>query len=409
MLTLHATWPLLFFVVSLLVGCTTSKTQDLADPHDEVRRTSLSVPTIQSRPPVIDFKEGVATTTTASPPVVNDALKQRPEPGQAQVDTTPTSLKRYTHAQPPLNLEVIDTSDFDSRPEVIYTYTLPPPGFRGVLYAHTNYPAQASDTAINLQFLDAETNSISRTEVTEAYAYNCWTYFGADGRGWYLLYDDYGPTLVGNTPIPVRLVRGYWGEVPTATPISIEESYTLIDQLYKVRAQFDAGQLSFALSHYDNGFSLEVNGVVRQYFVQPWDFLQHTSQYEDIISSDNPVFSQSHSTKNMVLSGSGTIKSWHASLHGSDGELFAISFNTNEPVCSKKLVYFVSMVTGEIVYCTWTNAEFLLVPQPSQRTVGDELRLPPSGWFSNDPCTNDETGLTGLAAVLETTGRRLDN
>ena len=90
-------------------------------------------------------------------------------------------------------------------------------------------------------------------------------------------------------------------------------------------------------------------------------------------------------------------------------ELFAISIRSSEPACGRRFVYIVSMVTGEIIHCTSTIAKFLLVAPPDQKAILDEIRLPPSGWFNNEPCTNDETDLADLAAVLETRGRRPNN
>ena len=383
-------WLLFIVVASIFAGCTAPRTSDSVDAPDEVHPTSQSVFTTTS------LRQAVPTTVATTLPVINDPLEQKPELSQAQEISTTTSVRDDLHTEPTLGLGETVTFDSEPLPEITYTSKLPPAGFRGVLYANTDYPG--SEPTIEFQFLDAETNAVSNTEVTESYAIDCWTYFSADGNEWNLLYDDYEPASAGS--IRRYLIRGHWGEAPIAVPISFQEYNTFGEQFIQSPSQFDSGQLSFVLTHYDNGFSLNVNGVVREYHVQPWN----SSNYllEEVVPS------KSEPDTGLVSSASGTPRTWGAGLHGTDGELFAISIE-GEPACGRRFVYFVSMVTGDIIHCTWTNAKFLLVAPPDQTTIVDEIRLPPSGWFSNEPCTNDETDLADLAAVLEIRGRRLDS
>ena len=378
-------WSYFIVVASILGGCTAPQTPDSVDAPDEVHPTSQPVFTTTS------IRQVVPTTVATTLPVINDPLEQKPELSQAQEISTTTSVRDDLHTEPALGLGETVTFDSEPRPEITYTSKLPPAGFRGVLYAYTNYPG--SEPTIEFQFLDAETNAVSNTEVTGSYAIDCWTYFSADGNEWNLLYDDYDPASAGS--IRRYLIRGHWGEVPMAVPISFQEYNTFGEQFRQSRSQFDSAQFSFVLTHYDNGFSLNVNGVVREYHVQPWNFSNYL--LEEVVPS------KSEPDTGLVSSAFGTPRYWGASLHGTDGELFAISFQS-EPACGRRFVYFVSMVTGDIIHCTWTKAKFLLVAPPDQTTIVDEIRLPPSGWFSNEPCTNDETDLADLAAVLEITG-----
>ena len=249
--------------------------------------------------------------------------------------------------------------------------------------------------------------------MTGSYALDCWTYFSVDGNEWKLMYNDYDPAPDGPHSY---LIRGYWGKAPVAVPISVQEYITVIEQINDSRFHFDSGQLSFILTNYDNGFSLDVNGIVREYHVQRWNVSYRVFQDGEMILSRKAVPSKSEPDTGLVSSAFDPVSSafdprggFGASLHGTDGELFAISIKSVEPACGGRFVYFVSMVTGEIVHCTWTSAKFLLVAPPDQTTIVDEIRLPPSGWFSNEPCTNEETDLTDLAAVLETRGRRPDS
>ena len=125
-----------------------------------------------------------------------------------------------------------------------------------------------------------------------------------------------------------------------------QEYDTVKDRSYQSRSQFDSDQLSFVLTNFDNGFSLNVNGVVREYHVQPWNISQYFHQDGKLIRSKKAVPSKSEPSTGLVLSAPGTSRGWEASLHGTDGELFVISIQSTEPACGRRFVYFVSMVTG---------------------------------------------------------------
>ena len=381
---------LYFFVAaSIIGGCTAPKTPNSVDAPDEVHPTSQPVYTATS------IRQATPTTVTTTLPVMNDPLDQKPEFNQPQEIPTTTSVQNDLHAEPTLDLEEPVTFDSEELPEITYTAKLPPAGFRGVLYAYMNYPN--SEPTIDFQFLDAETNAVSNTEVTGSHAIDCWTYFSSDRGEWNLLYDNFDPV---SDVLHYARIPGHWAEVPIPLPVNRQEFDTFIRQYFQSRTQFVSGKLSFVLTHYQNGISLNINGIVREYHVQHLNYLNYLLRDEDAIPS------KSEPDTNLVP---GTLRGWSASLHGTDGELFAISIQSNEPICGRRFVYFVSMVTGDIIHCSWTNAKFLLVTPPDQTTIADEIRLPPSGWFSNEPCTNDETDLAELAAVLEIRGRQLDS
>ena len=125
--------------------------------------------------------------------------------------------------------------------------------------------------------------------MTGSYALDCWIYFSLDGSEWNLLYDDYPPVSAGTIgsagSIGRYLIRGHWGQVPAAVPISFQEYDKFIKQTFQSRSQFDSGQLSFVLTNYDNGFSLNVNGVVREYYVQHWNYSNYLHRDEEAIPS----------------------------------------------------------------------------------------------------------------------------
>lgn len=393
-------------VTALILGwCTASQTPESGDTSDEVRSTSqpLSTTTDQLVSTTTSIGQAVPTTVTSTLPVMDYPPDKKPELIQEEEISTTTTVRAELPTEPTLDLDEPVTLDSETRPEITYMSELPPAGFRGVLYSDT-YTQQPT---IDFQFLDAETNSVSSTEVTASPSYPCTTYLSTVGDEWNLLYDDYD--AAADPSIRGYIIRGNWGEMPIAVPIMSQEYDSIHEKYSLARSQFDSAQYSFVLTNYFNGFSLDVNGVVREYHVQPWNISQYVHQDGEIIPSKEARPSKSEPNKGLVSEVPGMYSGWGASLHGTDGELLAISIRSSEPACGSRFVYFVSMVTGEIVYCTWTNAKFLLVAPSDQEAILDEIRLPPSGWFSNEPCTNDETDLADLAAVLETRGGRLDN
>ena len=398
-------WLYLFVAASILGGCTTPKTSDSIDVPDEVPPTSqpVSTTTDQAVSTTTSIRQVIPTTVATTLPVIDEPLDQKPKPSQAQAISTTTSVRDDLPTEPTLDLGEPVTLDSETRPEITYTSKFPPVGFRGVLYTDT-YTQQPT---IDFQFLDAETNSVSSTEVTASPSYVCTTYLSAVGNKWNLLYDDYDEAA--DPSIRGYIIRGNWGEIPIAVPIMSQEYDAIREEHWLGRSQFDSAQFSLVLTNYHNGFSLNVYGVVREYHVQPWNISQYIHQDGEMIPSKEARPSKSEPNTGLVLSAPGTYPDWGASLHGTDGELLAISIQSSEPACGRRFVYFVSMVTGEIIHCTWSIAKFLLVAPLDQEAILDEIRLPPSGWFSNEPCTNEETDLADLATVLETRGRRLDN
>ena len=391
-------WLYFIVVASIFVGCTAPQTPDSVDAPGEVHPTSQPVFTTTS------IRQAVPTTVATTLPVITDPLDHKPEISQEQAISTTTSVRDDLPTETTLDSGETSTFDSEMRPEITYTSKLPPAGFRGVLYADTFTQSQAT---IDFQFLDSETNAVSSTEVTGSHAFDCATYFSTDGNEWNLLYDDHGPAA--DRSIRGYVIRGDWGERPIAVPIRSQEYDKIVERSYQSRSQFDSDQLSFVLTNFDNGFSLNVNGVVREYHVQHWNFSNYVLQDGEMIPSKEALPSKSEPDTGLVPSAPGTSRGWGASLHGTDGELFAISIRSSEPACGRRFVYIVSMVTGEIIHCTSTIAKFLLVAPPDQKAILDEIRLPPSGWFNNEPCTNDETDLADLAAVLETRARRPNN
>ena len=398
-------WLYCIVVASILGGCTAPQTPDSVDPPDEVHPTSQPVSTATSQPisTTTNSLQAVPTTGATTLPVITDPLDHKPELSQEQEISTTTSVRDDLPTETTLDSGETSTFDSEMRPEITYTSKLPPVGFRGVLYTDT-YTQQPT---IDFQFLDAETNSVSSTEVTASPSYVCTTYLSAVGNKWNLLYDDYDEAA--DPSIRGYIIRGNWGEIPIAVPIMSQEYDAIREEHWLGRSQFDSAQFSLVLTNYHNGFSLNVNGVVREYHVQPWNISQYFHQDGKLIRSKKAVPSKSEPSTGLVLSAPGTSRGWEASLHGTDGELFVISIQSTEPACGRRFVYFVSMVTGEIVHCTWSLAKFLLVAPLDQTNIVNEIRLPPSGWFSNEPCTNEETDLADLAAVLETRGRRSDS
>ena len=386
-------------VVLLLGGCTASQIPESGDASDEVQPTSQPVSTTTVQPvfTITTIEQAVATSGPSTLPVIDDPLDKKPELSQAKEISATTSVQEYVPTEPTLDLDETAALDSEARPEIRYTSEPPPAGFRGVLYAGTNY----RERTIDFQFLDAQTNTVSDIEVTGSYAIDCWSYFVADSNEWKLMYDDNDPATDGS--VIFMAIRGHWGEIPIAGPTSVQETNAVFHEWIQSASQFVTAETSIVLTNYDNGFSLDVNGVTRDYHVQHWNYSNY--RYGD----EEDVPSKSEPDTGLVSSVSEGGRFW-ASLHGTDGELFAISMAFSEPTCGGRFVYFVSMVTGEIVHCTWTNkAKFLLVAPPDQTNIVDEIRLPPSGWFSNEPCTNEETDLADLAAVLETRGRLPDN
>ena len=398
-------WLYFTVVASILGGCTASQTTESGETPGEVHPTSQPVSTATSQPisTTTNSLQAVPTTVATTLPVITDPLDHKPEISQEQAISTTTSVPDDLPTEPTLDSEETSTFDSETRPEIEYTAKLPPTGFRGVLYTDT-YTQQPT---IDFQFLDAETNSVSSTEVTASPSYVCTTYLSAVGNEWNLLYDDYD--AAADPSIRGYIIRANWGKIPKAVPIMSQEYDAIREKHWLGRSQFDSAQFSFVLTNYHNGFSLNVNGVVREYHVQPWNISQYIHQDGEMTPSKEARPSKSEPNTGLVLSAPGTSRGWEASLHGTDGELLAISIQSTEPACGRRFVYFVSMVTGEIVHCTWSIAKFLLVAPPDQTNIVDEIRLPPSGWFSNEPCTNDETDLADLAAVLETRGRRSDS
>ena len=328
-------WLYFIVVASILGGCTAPQTPDSVGAPDEVHPTSQAVFTTTS------MRQAIPTTVATTLPVINDPLEQKPELSQEEEISTTTSVRDDLPTEPTLDLGEPVTLDSETRPEITYTSKFPPAGFRGVLYTDTY---TQSESTIDLQFLDAETNSMSSTEVTGSPSYVCSTYFSTVGNEWSLLYDDYD--AAADPSIRGYIIRANWGKIPKAVPIMSQEYDTVKDRSYQSRSQFDSDQLSFVLTNFDNGFSLNVNGVVREYHVQPWNISQYFHQDGKLIRSKKAVPSKSEPSTGLVLSAPGTSRGWEASLHGTDGELFVISIQSTEPACGRRFVYFVSMVTG---------------------------------------------------------------
>ncbi len=376
----------------ICVGCTSVQTSERNGLLNESQSNSQEIAlTSQKTIPSRSIAEAGPETVVTTLPVIDGSRSQNPSVFYAESEPTTAPVR---HAETKGDLEEGDSLDSENLSEIEYVTKLPSAGFRGVLYAHTNYPN--SDPSIDFQFLDAKTNLVTKTKVIGSHAIDCWTFFVSDNSDWNLPYENFDSSSDASQ---YSRVAGVWGEVAINRPVSHEDYLAFLRLYNQSSKQFSSGELSFVLTHYDNGFSLDVNGILRQYHVRPWNYLN------DPLGGEEPSASEHGANTGLVREPSGTPRTWGASLLGTDGELFAIAIQSTEPACGKRFVYIISMVTGEIVHCTWTNAKFLLVAPSDRATTVDEILLPPSGWFNNEPCENDESDLVDLAAVLEIRGR----
>ena len=154
------------------------------------------------------------------------------------------------------------------------------------------------------------------------------------------------------------------------------------------------------LTEYDNGFSVEAGDMVREYLVRWPNHTHFAQQYsirevpeeydEQNVWMEYPAGGSYENSRwrehDGTLVGDGERNRWSVSLLGSDGGMFAVSLRPGDPTCGWTHTYFISMRTGEVIYCTVTSAAFriILPPDDGQGVGGIELRS--SGFLRDEPC-----------------------
>ncbi|WP_419554469.1 hypothetical protein [Candidatus Poriferisodalis sp.] len=136
------------------------------------------------------------------------------------------------------------------------------------------------------------------------------------------------------------------------------------------------GNDTFELTEYANGFALEYQDIRREYFLGPWP-PRHGND-------DGLTFS------NAVLSGSEYDNYGTFYFAGTDGERIAIEYSHYEPACHyQRDLYIISLIEGIVEPCIsfYSGDDFRLAASDGAYEPIENIRLPPSGWLYEDPCT----------------------
>ncbi|WP_419554471.1 hypothetical protein [Candidatus Poriferisodalis sp.] len=250
--------------------------------------------------------------------------------------------------------------------------------FRGLVHAGAR--ERESETFgwvldIGFSYLSSSDYEVSRLCLEVPQVSYCQTWLGVFPHG--LNFDVSGGVETGT-------VRSNWDSLPQwqPGPPEVFEWPGWPDPTFGRFLRY--GNDTFELTEYANGFALEYQDIRREYYLGPWE--PYRGNHDGRLSPDD------------ALSGSEYDNYGTFYFAGTDGERIAIEYSHYEPACHyQRDLYIISLTEGIVEPCiSFTSGDdFRLAASDGAYEPIEDVRLPPSGWLYETPCTIFSSSVRG--------------